>query len=342
MKIIYIYTVDTVKYINGEVINKSPIPFASKTEYNSGKTTSCLGFCHLNLKRLIPLNNDYSLKNDYYTIGLTNSKTLGPNGGVFIYYIMKIEDIITYATAYERFPEWRADNYRTPEERPIPIRPIVENEPLKDIKSRMLYIIDENDEVIYSFPYKHTKEDRKSTHNEIKTKITEKTKIYLRIDAYDYEFIKNERKLEAKNFINQEENNFSIIYEYIPNSHHNEVDIAFKDVRVRKASYPSDIKVTPIKRRNGDRLFVSYSNFKFFRKTLSSENGFYQSHFEINEEIMKIIRKNIIKYVNTPYMESVKEKTPRGKEPRRANINPLIITGEDASELLELITPEFN
>jgi len=342
MKIIYIYTVDTVKYKNGEVINESSIPFASKTKYNSGKATSCLGFCHLKLKRLIPLSDDYQLKNDYYIIGLTNSKTLGPNGGVFIYYIMKIEDIITYATAYKRFPEWRADNYRTPEKRPIPIRPIVENEPLKDIKSGMLYIIDKNDEVIYSFPYRHTKEDRKNTHNEIKSKITEKTKICLRIDDYDYEFIKNERKLEAKNFINQEGNNFSIIYEYISNSHHNEVDIAFNDVRVRKASYPSKVEVASIKRRNGDRLFISYSNFKFFGKTLSSENGFCQSPFEINEDIMKIIRKSIVNYVDTSYIESVKEKTPRGNNPRQANINPLIIYGENASELLELVAPEFN
>jgi len=341
MKFIYLYTVDTAKVKNNNVSNTTPVPFASRTAFNSGEVTSCLGFCHINLKRIIPLNNDYSLNNDYYIIGITNSKTLGPNEGIFIYYIMKVEEIITFATAYERFPEWRADNYKKAKKRPIPIRPITNNYLMKHMETRRLYLVNENNEIIKSFPYKFKTKDQRVIHETIKNNFNNMS-ICVKVDSYDHEFIVKEKKLEAGKFINQENNYFSIIYKYIPKVHHNEVQIAFKDLKKQKKSHPFKIQNTQSNQRNGDRFFISYRNFKYFGMTSSSEFDFCNSYFEIEDEILNILKSNLRKYVSDTYMKSINRRTPRGKNPHMAKINPLVIKGKDVSKILDIIAPEFN
>ena len=58
--------------------------------------------------------------------------------------------------------------------------------------------------------------------------------------------------------------------------------------------------------------------------------------------MIDIFKSNISKYSDENYVKTVSCRTPRGKYPRVGRINPLIITGDDASRILELIAPEFN
>jgi len=289
---------------------------------------------------MIPFKDDYSLRNDYYIMGITNAKTLGPDGGTLIYYLMKVEEIITFATAYERFPEWRADNSNNPSEKPIPIKPIDDNALTTHMESGKIYLIDRTNEIVQSFPFSGNNKSQKRIWDNIE-KVSANMRVCVKVDSYDDDFIGKEIKLEAKRFIKKDNKTFSIVYECIPKAHHNAVTIGFKDLKKRKVSYLFESKGEPVNRRNGDRLFISYSTFKYFGKTLSPDSECCQP-FEINKEMIDIFKSNISKYSNENYVKTVSCRRPRGIYPRGGRINPLIITGDDASRILELIAPEFN
>ena len=336
MKYVYVYTLTTVKTTNEDklrVKNASCIPFASLTEFNSNRMTACLGFCHRNTKRLIPLAGDYSLKNnDYYILGMSDRKNLGPSGGVILYYIMKVDEVLTYATAHERFPEWRAASFANPRHGPLPIVPIDNSRLLDQMKSKKLYVVSKNGAIINSYDFVQRSEEKKALWTKVKAKYR-KSYFMFRVDRYDREFIDLESTREGGKHIKEIAGKPCILYRYIPGSHHSAVQIAFDDL-----AYERPHRQMP--KRNGDRFFVSYSKNRFFGQTVTDSLDRYEV-FEINDEIFKIFRKKIRSIRGLEYSKKVTKRTARGPQPHNKKINPLFFDGNDATRLLEIVAPDL-